>query len=64
MSKDFIVHNINKDLHRDFKTACAWYEISMREILIKHMQNIVNDYRKDKRIYGEVEISKEKRRRK
>ena len=32
-------------LWREFKAACAHYDISMKATLIKHIQNIVNDYR-------------------
>ena len=47
MGKDFNIRNIPEDLGNDFKTACAYYTISMKAVLIRHMQNIVNDYRKD-----------------
>jgi hypothetical protein len=40
---------IDPDLWKEFKTACAHYDISMKATLIKHIQNIVNDYRKDRR---------------
>jgi len=36
---------IDPDLWREFKTACAYYDLSMKATLIKHIQNIVNDYR-------------------
>jgi hypothetical protein len=49
LPKDFIIHNIDDDLHREFKAACSHYALSMRVTLIRHMQNIVNDYRKDRR---------------
>ena len=48
MAKDFILHNLDQDFHREFKAACSHYGLSMREVLIRHMQNIVNDYRKYK----------------
>ena len=46
MGKDFNIRNIPEDLGKDFKTACAYYVISMKAVLVRHMQNIVNDYRK------------------
>ena len=41
-----IIQGISEDLKKDFKTACSHYGLSMKETLIRHMQNIVNDYRK------------------
>ena len=46
MVKDMIIQGISEDLKKDFKTACSHYGLSMKETLIRHMQNIVNDYRK------------------
>ena len=45
MGKNYTLTNIDAVLLREFKTACAHYDISMRATLIKHIQNIVNDYR-------------------
>jgi len=45
MGKDFNIRNIPEDLGKDFKTACAYYTISMKAVLIRHMQSIVNHYR-------------------
>jgi len=48
MGKDFNTRNIPDDLGKDFKTACAHFGLSMKAVIIKHMQNIVNDYRKER----------------
>jgi len=40
---------IDPGLWREFKAACAHYNISMKAILIKQIQNIVNDYRMQQR---------------
>ena len=45
MKIDLILHDLDRELRKDFKTACAHYGLSMKEVLIRHMQNIVNDYR-------------------
>ena len=45
MKTDLILHDLDRELRKDFKTACAHYGLSMKEVLIRHMQNIVNDYR-------------------
>jgi len=58
LSKTYFLENINEELQREFKTACAHYGLSMRAVLIKHMQNIVNDYRKDKKGLGKPKIYK------
>jgi len=45
LKTDLILHDLDRELRKDFKTACAHYGLSMKEVLIRHMQNIVNDYR-------------------
>ena len=45
MIKDLIIRDLPEDLRKDFKTACSHYGLTMKETLIRHMQNIVNDYR-------------------
>lgn len=60
MSKDLILQNLNPDIHREFKTACSHYGLSMKEVIIRHMQNIINDYRKDKKGLDKPEMSKSK----
>jgi len=60
LSKDLILQNLNNDIHREFKTACSHYGLSMKEVLVRHMQNIINDYRKAKMRQGAYEISKMK----
>ena len=44
MKIDLILHDLDRELRKDFKTACAHYGLSMKEVLIRHMQTIVNDY--------------------
>jgi len=48
MPNDLIVRDLPEDLRKDFKTACSHYGLTMKKVFIKHMQNIVNDYRKDR----------------
>lgn len=64
MAKDFIIHNIDENVHREFKVACAHFDLSMRATLIKHMQNIVNDYYKYKRGFTGPDLTKSKVRKK
>lgn len=49
---------IDPDLWKEFKTACAHYDISMKATLIKHIQNIVNDYRVSIREFDKPKIYK------
>jgi len=48
LSKDIQLKDVDPELHREFKTACSHFGISMKDVIVKHMQNIINDYRKDK----------------
>jgi hypothetical protein len=48
MSKDFQLKDLDPQLHREFKAACSHFGLSMKQVLVKHMQNIVNDYWKAK----------------
>ncbi len=42
--KEFLIRDITPELGKDFKAACAYYDLSMKAIFLKHMQNIVDDY--------------------
>ena len=44
MAKDYLIKGIDPGLYSQFKTACAYYNLSIKDVLIKHMQNIVDDY--------------------
>ena len=45
-TKRFMLTKIDPDLWRKFKTACASYDLSIRELFINLMVNIVDDYEK------------------
>ena len=47
--KTYLITDIDPVTWKDFKAACAHYDISIKATLIKHIQNIVNDYRMQKR---------------
>jgi len=64
LSKDIQLKNVDPELHREFKTACSHFGISMKDVIVKHMQNIINDYRKDKAGFLGKVNSKSKWRRK
>lgn len=46
MKKSYLITNIDSDVWKDFKSACAYYDISMRSTLIQHIFNIVRDYKR------------------
>lgn len=45
-TKRFMITKIDPDLWRKFKTACAHYDLSMKDIFINLITNIVDDYEK------------------
>ena len=49
LSKQHVVFSVDQETWKDFKAACAHYGISISGTLTKHIQNIVNDYRMQKR---------------
>ena len=42
--KRFNFTNIDPDLYREFKAACAHYGLDMRQVFTEHMKNVVADY--------------------
>lgn len=46
LTKRFMITKIDPDLWRKFKTACASYDLSIRQLFIDLMTNIVDDYEK------------------
>ena len=61
MSKSYLIRDIDDETWKDFKTACVYYDISMRATLIKHIQNIVNDYRKARMMFDKPKIYKDEK---
>lgn len=45
-TKRFMITKIDPDLWRKFKTACAHYDLSIRDLFINLMANIVHDFEK------------------
>ncbi|MBA7713256.1 hypothetical protein ES703_122256 [subsurface metagenome] len=45
-TKRFMITKIDPDLWRKFKTACAHYDLSSRDLFINLMENIVYDHEK------------------
>ncbi|MBA7496008.1 hypothetical protein ES702_06605 [subsurface metagenome] len=61
MDKTCFITGIDAELYKEFKLACVYYDLSIKAVLTKHMQNIVEDYRKDRAIYYKPEIDKHKK---
>ncbi|MBA7495717.1 hypothetical protein ES702_06306 [subsurface metagenome] len=43
---DYILKNVDDNLWRQFKAACAFYEMDMKGELVRHMRNVVSSYNK------------------
>jgi len=44
--KEIRIYNIDPELHKDFKAACAAYGLSMRQLLINRMMDFVTSWEK------------------
>ena len=44
MDKKYLITGVEPMLYKNFKAACAYYELTVKEVFIKHMQSIVDDY--------------------
>jgi len=60
MKRAFVLPDIDPGLWREFKAACAHHGISINATLLKHIENVVNDYRNDKRGYQRMTSNKER----
>jgi len=46
LEKTYQITGIEPMLYKNFKAACAYYELTINEVFIKHMENIVEDHRR------------------
>lgn len=60
MKRAFVLPDIDPNLWREFKAACAHYDISIKASLLKHIENVVNGYRNYKRGYQMTTANKER----
>jgi len=60
MKGAFMIRDIDQALWKEFKAACAHFDISIKGTFLKHIQNIVNDYRIYKMNFGEPKIHTKK----
>ena len=64
LDKKYLITGVDPKLYKDFKAACAYYDLSIRHVLINHMQNIVKDYQRarsefsKRKIYEHKEVKK------
>jgi len=56
VAKTCFIEGIDPDLYKDFKSACAWFDLSIKEVLTSHMQNIVHDYLVARKIHDKPKI--------
>ena len=58
LGKDYLIKDINPVIYKQFKAACAYYGLSMKDTLIKHMENVVSDYLNSFAMSGKPKIYK------
>ena len=58
MPKDYLIKGVDPDLYSEFKAACAYYRMTAKATLIKHMENIVDDYHKSRQMFDKPKIYK------
>lgn len=61
LTKDYYLKGIDNGVWNEFKAACAHYNISIRQTFIRHIYNIVNDYRAYKSGFTNTIIYKERK---
>lgn len=44
--KCFTLTRVDPELWKEFKAACAHYDLYIRDVFIKHIHNIVSDYKR------------------
>lgn len=44
MEKKYLITGVEPMLYKNFKAACAYYELTINEVFVNHMKNIVKDY--------------------
>lgn len=49
-SKSYLLTGIDADLWKDFKAACAHYNISIKDVFFMLIANIVSDHRAHKNL--------------
>ena len=57
-AKTYLITDIDPKLWNDFKAACAHYDLSMKDTLIMHIKNIVQDYKYAMSIFAKPKINK------
>ncbi|GAH40198.1 unnamed protein product [marine sediment metagenome] len=58
LGKDYLLKGVDRDLQKEFKAACAYLEMSMKSVLVKHMESIVAGYRKERAMFDKPKIYK------
>jgi len=61
---DYILKNVDDHLWREFKAACAFYDMDMKGELVRHMRNVVSSYNKHRKDEAKAKAILELRRKK
>lgn len=56
MKKSYLLEGIDPDLWKDFKSACSFYNTTMKDNFITHILRTVNIYKKDRGIFDKPKI--------
>lgn len=57
--KTYLITDIDPELKKDFKAACAYYNLSIKAVLINHMKSMVKDYKYAMSIFAKPKIYKD-----
>lgn len=56
VKKNYLIIDIEPDLMKEFKSACSFYNTTMRDSFITYMVSTVNFYKKDRGIFDKPKI--------
>jgi len=51
MKRAFMVRDIDPELWKKFKASCAFYGVPIGETFLRHIQNVVDAYMEDMRMF-------------
>jgi len=58
LEKTYLITGVEPMLYKNFKAACAHYELTINEVFIKHIEHIVEDYLRAKSEFKDGNIYK------
>jgi len=61
MSQNYTITGVEQKLWNEFMSACRHFDFTARASFLKHIQVVVNDFRKYKMNYGEPETGRKRK---